>query len=149
MRTALFCSEAALFERELAVIVSSEKFSFQRCSELNQRATEIFPCNAKRWNRTEISLNQSWSALNVYERSTRALSFCAMLYNMEAKLSAQMGHIRRFSQCLLIAFTLKRCAFTFLKYFSLICSKFAVECDWNSKNCQNIRNFVFIFWKTR
>ena len=32
--------------------------------------------------------------------------------------------------------------------FSLNCSKFAVECDWNSKNSQNFQILGF-FWKNR
>ena len=38
-----------------------------------------------------------------------------------------------------IAFTLKRCSFTFLNvnFFSPNCTKFVVECDWNSKNSKN------------
>ena len=34
------------------------------------------------------------------------------------------------------------------KLFSLNCSKFAVECNWNSKNSQNIQNSGS-FWKNR
>ena len=30
--------------------------------------------------------------------------------------------------------------------FSLNCSKFAAECEWNSKNTQNVQNLDF-FWK--
>ena len=31
-------------------------------------------------------------------------------------------------------------------FFQTNCSKFAVECDWNSKNSQNVQNLGF-FWK--
>ena len=65
---------------------------------------------------------------------------------MEAKSCAQMGHIRSFfTRCLPIAFIAKRCSFMFLtvKFFSLNCSKVAVECDWDSKNSQNVQNLGF------
>ena len=50
-----------------------------------------------------------------------------------------------FNRCLSIAFTLKRSSFTFLNmiFFLLNCSKFAVECDYNSKNSQNVQNWCF------
>ena len=43
----------------------------------------------------------------------------------------------------------KRYSFAFLnvKVFSPNCSKFAVECDWNSQNSQNFQNLCFFFGK--
>ena len=75
-----------------ALIFSSENFRFQRCSELNQRCSgNEFSGNEQRWNRPESILNQSWSALNVSETSTRvanavaASSSAPFFYKFEEK----------------------------------------------------------------
>ena len=72
-----------------------------------------------------------------------------IVYNMKAKSSTQME--RFFTRRLPIAFTLK----TMLVHvserenvFSLNYSKFALECDWNSKISQNLQN-LGLFWKNR
>ena len=79
-KSALFSSESVLFQKKSmmnqrcsALILSSEKFSFRGCSELNQRCSEFFKqwtALKQTWN-YDIILNQSWSALNVSETSTR------------------------------------------------------------------------------
>ena len=51
-----------------------------------------------------------------------------------------------FSRCLPIELALKTMLARVSErenLFSLNCSKFAVECDWNSKNSQNFRNLGF------
>ena len=89
-KSALFSSESALFQRKSALF-SSESALFQRKSALFQRwflalkisvfsavqswirAVQRFSGNEQRWNRRESILNQSWSALNVSETSTRIM----------------------------------------------------------------------------
>ena len=65
--------------------------------------------------------------------------------NMEAKSSAQKGHIRRFlTRCLPIALMLAK--FVHVSDQEFLCSpffgKFAVKRDWNSKVSQNVQNLL-------
>ena len=62
---------------------------------------------------------------------------------MKAKSSSQMGHIRRFFHPMFA-----NCVhFCERENFSLDCKKFAIECDWNSKNSQNVQNLGFFSGK--
>ena len=72
--------------------------------------------------------------------------------NTEAKSSSQMHYTWRFfTRCLPIAFT-PTSAFLFMSErentFSANCSKYAVDCDWNRKNSQNVQILGF-FQKNR
>ena len=65
--------------------------------------------------------------------------------NMEAN-SSQIGHFRRFFYPLFANCVHTKTMFVHVskgEIFSLTCSKFAVECDWNSRNSQNVQNFCF------
>ena len=71
---------------------------------------------------------------------------------MEAKYSSQMGYFWRFFFHPMFA----NCVHTkkmFVHvsereiFFSLNCSKFAVECDWSGKNSQNVQKFGFFLEK--
>ena len=67
---------------------------------------------------------------------------------MKAKSSTQMGHFRRFfytmlancvhTKTMLVHFSERKI------FFSLNCSKFAIEYDWNSKIPRNIQNLGFL-----
>ena len=92
---------------------------------------------------------QSSSTMALYELS-ESLSFCAIL-NMEAKSSSQMRYFWRFFYPMFVncVHATSASLFTLLNvklFFWPNCSKFAVECDWNSKNSQNVQNLGF-FWK--
>ena len=70
---------------------------------------------------------------------------------MNAKSSSQMRYFISFflSRCLPIAFEPNANIGKFVHAiepeinFSTNCSKFAVECDWKSKNSQNVQNLGF------
>ena len=66
-KSALFSPESALFQRWYLAL---KIFVFSAVQSLIS-AVQRFSGNEKRWNRPEIVLNQSWSALNISETSTR------------------------------------------------------------------------------
>ena len=94
------CSE--LFQRKSALF-SSESALFQKKSALKQRwflalrisvfsavqswisAVQRFSGNEQRWTRPESILNQSWSALNVSETSTRVASDVILIGHVWSK----------------------------------------------------------------
>ena len=73
--------------------------------------------------------------------SPTKLLFCAIFLRM----SSQMVHFWRFfTRCLPIAFTMFVHVSERETFFSPNCSKFAVECDWNSKFLKMFKIWVFI-----
>ena len=67
---------------------------------------------------------------------------------MKAKSSSQMRHFRRFSLpdvCQLRSRHIDKFVHATEReiVFRPNCSKFAVECDWNSRNSQNVQNLGF------
>ena len=65
---------------------------------------------------------------------------------MEAKSSAQTGHIRRFLYPTFANSVHTKTMFVHIsdrEFFSPNCRKFSVECDWNSKNSRNVQNSGF------
>ena len=73
-KSALFSPESALFHRKLALIqrwfLALKIFVFSAVQSWIS-AVKRFSGNEQRWNRPEIILNQSWSALKIYVTSTR------------------------------------------------------------------------------
>ena len=77
---------------------------------------------------------------------------------MKAKSSSQMGHFRRFFNPMFANCVHTKTMLVHVSeleiFFSLNCSKFAVECDWDNKNSRNVQSLVFfrknecVFWKT-
>ena len=66
---------------------------------------------------------------------------------MEAKSSSQMRYLWRFFNPMFANCVHTKTMFVHVSdreiFFSLNCSKFAVECDWNSENSQNVQNLFF------
>ena len=66
---------------------------------------------------------------------------------MKAKSSTQMGHFRRFSYLMFANCVHANNGILFTSERGIIFppnhSKFAVECDWNSKNSQNVQSLGF------
>ena len=95
------------------------------------------------WSRFGVRLTQNDIACSLFsalleDAVNKCFLFCAILYNMGAKSSTQMGaffcQLCFSARCLSIAFTLNnvRSSFRTWKFFSSNSSKFAVDYDWKS-----------------
>ena len=66
---------------------------------------------------------------------------------MEAKSSSQMRFFWSFFSPAVCRMLLHKIMFVHVSehdvFFSLNCGKFDVECDWNSKNSQNVQKMFF------
>ena len=72
-------------------------------------------------------------------------------YSLEyGKQNLPLKWVRFFTRCLSIELAQKMMLARVSEsdFFSLNCSKFALECDWTSKNSQTVQN-LFFFWKNR
>ena len=84
-------------------------------------------------------------------RDVSKLFFCAVFkiwkQNLPLKCAISDVFLPNFTRCLPIAYTPNRqvCSrYWTWNYFSIKYSKFAVECDWNSKNSQNVQDLGFL-----
>ena len=94
-KSALFSPESALFQRKSALkqrwILALKIFVFSAIQSWIS-AVQRFSGNEQRWNRPEIVLSQSWSALNVSETSTRVN--CYMLWKTMYEQLRTLGYFR-------------------------------------------------------
>ena len=77
------------------------------------------------------------------------LLFCAYSLKYESKIFLSNGCI--FYPMFELALKTMLTRVSECEFFSLNCSKFALECNWSSKKSQNVQNLGFfaVFWKNR
>ena len=85
-------AETALFQRWFLVL----KISVFSAVQSWISAVQIFSGNEQRWNRPESILNQSWSALNVSETSTREVFFVCQF--LKANWKTPGNYMKIFSE---------------------------------------------------
>ena len=85
--------------------------------------------------------------VDVTQFSSEQFNLLRHIKNMEAKSSSQMGYFRRFFYPMFANCVHTKTMFVHVSehevFFSLNCSKFAEECDWNSNNSQKVQTLGF------